>query len=271
MSQSIAFIGAGNMSAAIIGGLVKQGVAPKSIIASNRSIGKLEALATQYGIRITPDNREAAQADVVILSVKPQMMKAVCQDVKPVMPHKPLIVTVAAGIDVASYEQWLGTDMAIVRCMPNTPSLVGMGASGLFANAQVSQGQRDTVESIMSAVGITAWVEQESLINAVIAVSGSGPAYYFLMMEAMIDAGIAQGLSRETAKALTFQTVAGAAKLAANADVEVDELRRRVMSPGGTTEQAVQSFESDNIREIFSRAMTRCANRAVEMAQEMGN
>jgi pyrroline-5-carboxylate reductase len=154
--------------------------------------------------------------------------------------------------------------------MPNTPSLVGMGASGLFGNALVTEQQRATVDTLMSAVGITAWVEEESLINAIISVSGSGPAYYFLMMEAMIDAGIAQGLSRETAKALTFQTVAGAAKLAANADVEVDELRRRVMSPGGTTEQAVQSFEADNIREIFSRAMNRCANRAVEMAKEMG-
>lgn len=270
MSQTIAFIGAGNMSAAIIGGLVSKGTDPRSIIASNRSAGKLESLAKQHGIRVTPDNAEAAQADIVVLSVKPQIMKSVCLELKPVLAHQPLIITVAAGIELASYEQWLGTGRPLVRCMPNTPSLVGMGASGLFANSHVTDSQRAQAETLMQAVGIAEWVATEALINAVIAVSGSGPAYYFLMMEAMIDAGVAQGLSHATAKALTLQTVAGAAKLAADADVEVDELRRRVMSPGGTTEQAIQSFESDNIRAIFNRAMTRCANRATEMAKEMG-
>ncbi|UTA48221.1 pyrroline-5-carboxylate reductase [Simiduia sp. 21SJ11W-1] len=271
MSYRIGFIGAGNMSAAILGGMVKQGVAPERIIASNRSTPKLEALADEYGIHTSTDNHQAAKADVVVLSVKPQMMKDVCLDLAPSLGHKPLIVTVAAGLPMSRYEQWLGADQAIVRCMPNTPSLVGKGASGLFANARVSDLQKSRVEEMMGAVGVTAWVAEESLIDAVIAVAGSAPAYFFLMMEAMIDQGEAMGLDRATARALTLQTAAGAAELAASADVPVDELRRRVMSPGGTTEQAVFSFERDDIRAIVSRAMTCCANRAAEMAKEMGN
>lgn len=271
MTPTIAFIGAGNMSNAIIGGMITQGVDPKRITASNRGADKLHDLQQRYAIAITQDNVVAARADILVLAVKPQMMRAVCEQLRPHLQHLPLIVTVAAGIEVSAYQRWLGDELAIVRCMPNTPSLVGVGASGLFANDKVTALQREQVEQLMQAVGITAWVDREELINAVIAVSGSGPAYYFLMMEAMIDAGVARGLSHAVAKALTLQTVAGAAKLAAASDVEVDELKRRVMSPGGTTEQAIQSFEEDNIREIFARAMNRCADRAQAMSKELGN
>ena len=270
MQQTIGFIGAGNMSGAIIGGLIANGVAPAQIIASNRGQEKLDALATRFGIRTTRDNAEAASADIVVLSVKPQIMKSVCEALKPALAHKPLLVTVAAGIEVASYERWLGRDIALVRCMPNTPSLVGKGASGLFANAQVTDTQRQWVTELMGAVGIAQWVEREQLINSVIAVAGSAPAYFFLFMEAMITEGVAMGLERDVARALTIQTVAGAAALAGAADVEVDELKRRVMSPGGTTEQAILSFEQDNIRDIFQRAMQRCASRAQEMAKLLG-
>lgn len=271
MAHTIGFIGAGNMSAAIIGGLVETGTNPLLITASNRSQAKLDALAARYGIHTSLDNHLAASADIVVLAVKPQVMKDVCLALKPALAHKPLIITVAAGIDCASYQKWLGDDIALVRCMPNTPSLVGQGASGLYANARVTDGQRRLVEQLMGAVGITCWVAEEALINAVIAISGSGPAYYFLMMEAMIEEGIKLGLDAATAKALTLQTVAGAAALAASSEVEVDELKRRVMSPGGTTEQAIFSFENDRIRDIFGRAMGRCANRAAEMAAQMGD
>lgn len=270
MSYTIGFIGAGNMSGAIIGGMIAKGIAPERIIASNRGREKLDALQSKFGIRVAQDNLEAAQADVVVLSVKPQMMKAVCEALKPGLGHNPLLVTVAAGLEVSSYQRWLGDHIALVRCMPNTPSLVGKGASGLYANANVSAAQRQQVEQLMQSVGITQWVEKESLINAVIAVAGSSPAYCFLIMEAMIEEGVRQGLTHAVAKALTIQALAGAAELAAQSDVEVDELKRRVMSPGGTTEQAIFSLEDDNLREIFSRAMQRCANRADEMAKQMG-
>lgn len=265
----LAFIGAGNMARSIIGGLLQEGYPAERISASDRAADTLEQMATDFGINTGENHAIARAAEVVVLAVKPQVLRGVAEDLRPALEHKPLIMSIAAGIDGASLSQWLGEDQAIVRCMPNTPSLVKTGASGLYANAHTSAEQRAAAEQIMSAVGLVQWLDNESLINAVTAVSGSGPAYFFLVMEAMIDAGVDLGLEREAATELTLQTALGAARLAQSSEVGVDELRRRVMSPGGTTEVAIQSFEQDQLRATFKRAMDACAQRSVTLSREL--
>jgi pyrroline-5-carboxylate reductase len=212
----------------------------------------------------------ATAAEVVILAVKPQELQTVATALRTAVAHKPLIISVAAGITTESLARWLGEDQAIVRCMPNTPSQLRQGASGLFANQWVNTSQRATADRILRAVGVVEWLAEESLLNPVTAVSGSGPAYFFLMMEAMIDAGVNMGLTRESATELTLQTALGAALLAKNSQVDVAELRRRVTSPNGTTEQAIKSFEQDDIRAIFQRAMNACSARAEALSEQLG-
>jgi len=259
------------MASSIVGGLVKKGFAADSITATDPYQPSLDKLQQEFGVAISGDNGTAAKtADVIVLAIKPQVMEQVCRDLAPHLAHKPMIVSIAAGIDIDSLDAWLGNDLAIVRCMPNTPSLVQTGASGLYANGITSEEQKQLAHQILEAVGIVQWLQSEALIDPVTAVSGSGPAYFFLFMEAMIDAGIAQGLSRENATELTLQTALGAAKLAQGSDVDVAELRRRVTSPNGTTEQAVLSFEQQGLRETVANAMKACADRSVEMAKELG-
>ncbi|WP_439509681.1 pyrroline-5-carboxylate reductase [Marinimicrobium koreense] len=266
----LAFIGAGNMARSIIGGLVQEGYPAERIRASDLNRDALEQLSRDFGIG-TGDNAAVAEwAEVVVLAVKPQVMKTVTEALRPSLAHHPLLISIAAGIDGASLSRWLGEDQAIVRCMPNTPALVKTGASGLHANRHTSGAQREQAEQIMGAVGTVQWLDDEPLMDAVTAVSGSGPAYFFLVMEAMIDAGVQQGLTREAATELTLQTALGAATLARTSDVGVDELRRRVMSPGGTTEAAIESFERDGLRDTFQRAMTACAERSVSLAKALG-
>lgn len=267
----LAFIGAGNMARAIIGGLIAKGYPAELISASATRQETLDEVSRQFGITVSTDNGALARtADVVVLAVKPQMLKAVTLELKPALAHKPLIISVAAGITTQSMAEWLGADQAIVRSMPNTPSQVQTGAAGLFANANTSVEQRQSASQILGAVGVVQWLEDEALLNPVTAVSGSGPAYFFLMMEAMIDAGVELGLSRECATELTLQTALGAALLASNSDVDVAELRRRVTSPKGTTEQAINSFEADGIRAMVSRAMKACADRSLELSEQLG-
>lgn len=272
MTQAkITFIGAGNMASSIIGGLISKGFAANSITATDLYQPSLDTLSAEFGINTSDDNGLVAQqSDVIVLAIKPQVMEQVCRDLSSHLAHKPMIVSIAAGIDIASLNSWLGNDLAIVRCMPNTPALVQTGASGLFANARTSAEQKMLANDILEAVGVVQWLEREALIDPVTAVSGSGPAYYFLFMEAMIEAGIAQGLSRENATELTLQTALGAAKLAQSSDVDVAELRRRVTSPNGTTEQAVLSFEQQGIRDMVATAMQACSDRSIEMAKELG-
>ena len=267
----LTFIGAGNMASSILGGLIAKGYPAANISASDPYQQSLDKLAAAHGINITQDNAVAvADADVIVLAVKPQVLKSVCEALQPHLKHRPLIISIAAGIDITSLDKWLGNQLAIVRCMPNTPALVQTGASGLYANGQTSAEQKANADEILKSVGIVQWLDSESLIDPVTAVSGSGPAYYFLMMEAMIDAGIAQGLSRTAATELTLQTALGAAKLAQSSDVDVAELRRRVTSPNGTTEQAILSFEASDLRGTVSRAMQACTDRSIEMAKELG-
>ncbi len=268
---TLAFIGAGNMSRAIIGGLISNQFPAEKIWATGTQLGKLDDLK-QQGLHTTTDNNAAvAAADIVILAVKPQILKAVAMDMAAaVQQHQPLIVSVAAGIMCDSMDTWLGGDLALVRCMPNTPALVKQGASGLYANPRVTESQRNQTEQIMQATGIALWVDTEIQLNAVTAVSGSGPAYYFLMMEAMVAAGEKLGLSREISKQLTIQTALGAAEMARQSDVEPAELRRRVSSPKGTTEQAILTFIDQGLPEIIANGMQACSDRAEALAAELG-
>ncbi|WP_255399494.1 pyrroline-5-carboxylate reductase [Oceanicoccus sp. KOV_DT_Chl] len=267
--SNITFIGAGNMAASIIGGLVNKGFAPHSITASDPYPQSLSNLREVAAVNITDDNHQAiANADVVVLAVKPQVMKPILQDLaSSAQQSKPLIISIAAGIEIHSLNKWLGGNMAIVRCMPNTPSLVQTGATALFANDLVTEQQRQAADSILRAVGIALWVDQESQLDAVTAVSGSGPAYFFLLMEAMQAAGEQLGLSADVAKQLTLQTALGAAQMAISSDVDAAELRRRVTSPGGTTEQAIKVFEDQGMRDIVNQALIACRDRSEELAK----
>lgn len=267
----IGFIGAGNMATALAGGLLAQGWPAPRIWLSDQHLPQLQAHA-ERGCRTTADNAElVAAADIVVLAVKPQVMATVLQPLAAsVQARRPLIISIAAGLSVASLDAWLGGGQAIVRAMPNTPALVQTGAAGLFAADTVSHAHRQLAERVLSAVGLAIWVEQESLIDAVTAVSGSGPAYFFHLMEAMIAAGVQLGLGEREARALTLQTALGAAQMAITADVGPDELRRRVTSPKGTTEQALRVFQEADFTTLVARAMTACADRGAELAQELG-
>lgn len=270
---NLTFIGGGNMASALLGGLIAQGFDANTICVADPYQPSLDALAKTYGVKTTTDNNKAvSEADIVILAVKPQVLKDVCQGMAAATQKKnPLIISIAAGITLSSLQSWLGESLAIVRCMPNTPALVQTGASGLYANAQVSQNQKQQTEAILSAIGMSVWVDSEKQIDAVTAVSGSGPAYFFLVMEAMQAAGEALGLSAETAQQLTLQTALGAAKMAIASDVDAAELRRRVTSPGGTTAAALQVFEDNNLRALFHKALSAADQRSQEMAGELGD
>ncbi|MCU1718641.1 pyrroline-5-carboxylate reductase [Pseudomonas sp. 5P_3.1_Bac2] len=266
----IAFIGAGNMATSLIGGLLAQGVSTSQISASDRTAEQRDKISQEHGIRTFADNVEAIQgADVIVLAVKPQGMKEVCLDLAKHIGPQQLIVSIAAGISCASLTNWLG-DSAIVRCMPNTPSLVREGVSGLYANARVSAAQRAQAEQLLSAVGLALWLEEEQLIDAVTAVSGSGPAYFFLLIEAMTAAGEQLGLPRATAAQLTLQTALGAARMAVASDVEASELRRRVTSPAGTTEAAIKTFQAGGFEALVAQALNAAAERSAELAEQLG-
>ena len=260
------------MAGSIIGGLLESGHPAARISAADPFPASLERLQEVAPVTVCSDNAQAvASADVIILAVKPQVMAEATNSIAPaVEANGAVVISIAAGVTIPSMQARLGAQAAIVRCMPNTPALLGCGASGLFANDRVSAQQRAYAQSIMSAVGITCWVDTEQALDAITALSGSGPAYFFLFMEAMIDAGCQLGLDKETATTLAMQTGLGASRMALESDVDLVELRRRVTSPGGTTERAIQSFEQDGLRQVVSNAMRAAADRAAAMAREMG-
>ena len=269
----IAIIGGGNMAASLIGGLRAQGLPASAICASDPGADRRTELHDAHGIDTFADNAQAvAGADVAVLAVKPQVMQTVCRDLAPHLQASQLIVSIAAGITCASLQQWLGADTprAIVRCMPNTPALLRQGVSGLFANAAVSDEQKRQAEQLLSAVGLALWLDREELIDAVTAVSGSGPAYFFLLIEAMTAAGEQLGLPRDTAAELTLHTALGAARMACESDVEAAELRRRVTSPNGTTEAAIKAFQAGGLEALVQQAMDAAARRSAELAEQLG-
>jgi pyrroline-5-carboxylate reductase len=269
----IAFIGAGNMNGAIIRGLVQQGVEAQSIIVSNPSPEKRVALANELGIQHTNSNIEAANfADYVILGVKPHYISDVCQELVDNVSQDKLkticFLSVAAGFPIEKMQQVLGEKSAIIRTMPNTPSQLGFGMTGLFANANVTPVQATQAEKLMQAAGEVVWVDSEEKINEITAVSGSGPAYFFLFMEAMEKQAKAFGFSDEISRKLVQQTAIGAANMVVtNSELEISQLRANVTSKGGTTHAALTTFIDDGLTELVSKAMNSALDRAQEMAK----
>ena len=267
--RSIVFIGGGNMASCIVGGMIYEGFQQQEILVSVPSDESKARLTEAYGVSVVSDNLAAvAEADVVILAVKPQIMRNVVLDLAAALPKDAVVVSVAAGISINSIQSWLGEDRAIVRAMPNTPSLVRTGATGLFANDHTDEQQRRVVAEIFEAVGVCCWVKSEELINAVIAVSGSGPAYFFQILHIMQSVGQELGLSEDDARQLASQTALGAAKMAIASEKKPAESRRQVTSPGGTTERALNTFQQEGLESTFRRAMNNALARAEEMSKD---
>jgi len=266
--NKIGFSGAGNMAGSIIGGLLNAGYTKNELMASDPAA---DERAKQLGIEVTDDNQLIADwADVIVLAVKPQILKSVCTEIaEQVGRNHNLMISIAAGIRSDDITNWLGTDAACVRVMPNTPSLVGLGMSGLYANAHTSKRQTDVATSIMQTVGQVIHFDEEPMIDAVTAVSGSGPAYFFLFMEAMIKAATQQGISAADAKTLVLQTALGAATMASESSIDTEELRRRVTSPGGTTERAIQTLLDGERMQTVNNAIDAAAKRSVELSVEL--
>lgn len=271
-TKKIGFIGGGNMASSLITGLIASGHSPSQIWVSDVNQDVLKTLANNLNINISVANEAVIEeVDVVVLAVKPQVLREVAENCAVAIKNKrPLVVSIAAGIAQESLSRWLGTEVAVVRCMPNTPSLVLTGATGLHANTNVDEEQRDLAENILRSVGVALWVDKESELDAVTAVSGSGPAYYFLLMEAMEQAALSLGMPEHTARLLIQQTALGAAKIALESNESPEQLRKRVTSPGGTTEQAIEAFEQGGLRELVAKAVHAAHNRSIEMSKQLG-
>ncbi|MCH9644413.1 MAG: pyrroline-5-carboxylate reductase [Gammaproteobacteria bacterium] len=267
--KKIAFIGAGNMAKALVSGLINNGYAADCIWVTNHTDERLKYFADKLSVHTSTENIEAAkQVDVVVLCVKPKVMQSVCEEVGQVICERELlVVSVAAGIQTESIAEWLDYQGVIVRAMPNTPAAVGSGATGLFANAVTSDAQRMIAENIFESVGITAWVKEEHLIRAILAVAGSSPAYVFLLMEAMQQAALEMGLDAEVAAQFTCQSVLGAAKLAMAEGNQFAKLREAVTSPNGTTQAALDVFVQHDFKEVVRDAMQAALERAKELAE----
>ena len=271
MNNSIAFIGGGNMATSLIAGLLANTLKPEQILVSDPDTRKRAQLEDQCKIKTTGDNADCLSSDTIILAVKPQMLQQICRTLASTGDlNGHLFISIVAGIKSDDINRWLGENQAIVRCMPNTPSLVGYGATALYANNNVSDIQKSLAETILQAVGISLWVTTEKEIDAVTAVSGSGPAYFFLLMEAMQKSAETLGLSPAISKLLTIQTALGAAKMADDSDVEPAVLRQRVTSRGGTTEQAILSFESAGYFKMVQNALQAANDRSITLAEELG-
>lgn len=264
----IAFIGGGNMATSIVGGLIAKGFEANAIAVGDPLAENRERLNKDFAVVTNSDNKKVVNnANVIVFAVKPQVMQTVCEAVAADIPADALIISIAAGTTIENLSNWLNQPYAMVRCMPNTPALVQLGATGAYANSKVSAEQKSIAESILEAVGIVEWLDEESQLDSVTAVSGSAPAYFFLMLEAMVSAAIDQGLPANVARNLAVQTCVGAGKLAQSDTVDLAELRRRVTSPGGTTEKAIASMQSANFEKIVKEAMDACRDRSVELAQ----
>ena len=272
-TQKIGFIGGGNMASSLISGLIASGHSPQDLWVSDVNQDALKVLAENLNVNASTNNDDIINAvDVVVLAVKPQILSTVAKKATASIQQKqPLVVSIAAGISQQSLSQWLGNNIAIVRCMPNTPALVLTGATALHANAQVTAEQHDLAENIMRSVGIALWVNDESELDVVTAVSGSGPAYYFLLMEAMEKAAIEMGMNEVTARLLVQQTALGAAKIALESSESPEQLRKRVTSPGGTTQQALETFEEGGFTALVSKALHAARDRSIEMSKQTEN
>lgn len=272
MQHKVGFIGGGNMAASLIGGLLADGMPVSQIHVAEPVAERQQFLATRFGLRAEASGASfAGTVDVLVIAVKPQSVQAVARELSAAInTGKPVVISIAAGIRTRDLARWLNGYAALVRAMPNTPALIQAGATGLFAAAAVSAEQKAAAESILRAVGLTCWVQDENLIDAVTALSGSGPAYFFLLMEAMQAAGRSLGLDSEAARLLTLQTAFGAAKMALESSEAPGILRERVTSPGGTTEAALKAFAEGKLPALVERALKAAAARADELARDFG-
>ena len=259
------------MARSLVSGLLRGGWAPSQLRLSDPDETQRQTVNAQWKVRTLNDNTALAEeADILVFAVKPQMMREVCLAVAPITQRKkPLIISIAAGIRSNDIGQWLGGNLPIVRVMPNTPALIGAGAAGLYANPQVDADARNIAESILRAVGITVWVDDEKLMDSVTAVSGSGPAYFFLVIEAIEAAARKAGLDAETARILTLQTALGATKMALEANESIASLRERVTSKGGTTERALAVLTQHDLHNCFAEAILAAKQRSAELAEQL--
>jgi len=268
----LAFIGGGNMSTALVGGLLARGVAAAELSVADPSVAQLDRLRREFGVHGTTDNEAAVRdADLVVLAVKPQDMATVARGLAgELAARRRIVVSVAAGIRLESLAGWLGRGGPLVRAMPNRPALIGAGITAAYASAEVEPGERTSVERVLSAVGPLVWLDDEAQMDAVTAVSGSGPAYFFLLVEALEDAGAALGLPRATARLLAVHTPLGAGRMAAESADPPALLREQVTSRGGTTAAALAILEAADIRGIVNRAVAAAERRSAELAREFG-
>ena len=270
-STTIGFIGAGNMAYAIISGLINKGTNANQIKISDTNDELLSLRKQEFNLEVFTDNTQlVANCDVLVLAVKPQVLFAVCDAIKDHLKSNTLIVSIAAGVKSHDINRWLGGNQSIVRSMPNTPALLNQGVTGLFANDATTQIQKDLAQNILDAVGESLWVDNETLLDAVTALSGSGPAYFFLMIDSMSKAGVALGLDKETAQKLSIKTALGSAIMADQSEDSPRELRAKVTSPNGTTQAAIESFQDQDFDVIVSHAMRAAFDRANELGVKLG-
>jgi pyrroline-5-carboxylate reductase len=272
MTNRIAFVGGGNMATGLIGGLVARGTPPSAIVVADPDATQRARLEREYGVLSVPEAPAAvAGANTVILAVKPQLMAPVARSIAAaVSAARPLVISVAAGIRLQDLARWLGPGVTLIRTMPNRPALIGAGITALYAGPGVDATARQTAEAILAACGATVWVPDESQLDVVTAVSGSGPAYFFLLIECLEDAGIALGLDPATARKLALETARGSGRMAAEAAESPAELRAQVTSKGGTTAAALEVLETAGMRGTFAAAVAAAARRSTELAQEFG-
>jgi len=256
------------MASAMIGGLVKSGLSAQRIHVSEPNAEKRRQFQA-INVSVHASNDELSDLPTVVLAVKPQSMAEVCAQLKPRVKPGTLIISIAAGIRSQTIQHWLGQTIAVVRAMPNTPALFGLGASGVFASPEVTSAQRQQAETVLGATGIVQWFEREPDIDAVTALSGSGPAYFFRIMEAMITAAQQAGLDAAAAKRLTLQTALGAAHMALHSNLDLATLRQNVTSPGGTTERGLQVLQTHNIDSIFKQVIDAATTRSIELSQQL--
>jgi pyrroline-5-carboxylate reductase len=271
---SIAFLGGGNMARALIGGLLKRGLTPAGqIVVGEPQEAARRSLEQDFGVLTTPDNAAAvAQAQVIVLAVKPQEAAAVLRALAQQLDAQghTLLLSVAAGLRAGDLWRWCAGKVAVVRAMPNRPALLGAGATGLYAGAEVGASQRELAEQLMTATGRVVWVDSEAQLDAVTALSGSGPAYFFLLAELMAQAAVREGLDPAAARQLAAQTLHGAGQMAAGGDVDLARLRSEVTSKGGTTYAALEVFRTARFDELVGRAVAAAAARSRELAQQLG-
>ena len=267
--MKISFIGGGNMARALIGGLLAKGWAASDIHVVEPDAAKRTQLQQDFGITTGEQLPGAAAADIIVLAVKPQQLRDVAIFLGSLLSHQ-LVVSIAAGVRCADLIRWLGNYGAVVRVMPNTPAQVQAGVSALYAAEGVRAEQQKQAETVMSAVGTTLWLEDEAQMDAVTAISGSGPAYVFYFLEAMQQAGVAMGLAPGQASALALQTFLGASRLAADSDHDFATLRTQVTSKGGTTERALSHMEAAGVRASISQAVEAAAERSRELGDLLG-